>query len=117
MHNPDTELVFPLRVLPMLRSFRGEKWRQIINKVISGDANIVEETAISMVMMDVTGCLTCNSDSFRAIKGCTKCAKHALRKSKHSDQDLLQMFETAKESVKAYLKMNHPEMIDVIRHE
>ncbi|HEY60822.1 MAG TPA: hypothetical protein G4N92_09115 [Anaerolineae bacterium] len=114
MHNQDTELVFPLRVLPMLRSFRGEKWRQIIDKVISGDANIIEETAISMVMMDVTGCLTCNSDSFRALKGCTKCAEHALRKSKCSDQDLLERFKTAKERVKVFLKKNHPEMIDVI---
>ena len=113
MHNLDTELLFPLRVLPMLRSFRGDEWRQIIDKVINGNANIIEEVAISMVMIEVAGCLTCNSDSFRAIKGCTKCAKHALSKSKRSDQELLEIYETAKESVKAYITKHHPEMIDV----
>ena len=113
MHNSDTELIFPLRILPELRSFRGEKWQRIIDEALEKDAGIIEKVAITMVMVGIAGCLTCSPDSFRAIKGCTKCAKRALQKSKFSENELVKAYKDAKEKAKVYIENNHPEMSDL----
>lgn len=109
MYNSDTELVFPMRVIPTLALLRGEEWRQLVERVSAPQAPLVEKLAFVLLMIRLAGCLTCNADSFRAMRGCTMCARQAVRRFRGSDEDLLTQFEASQDEVAVYL-----EKLDVV---
>jgi hypothetical protein len=45
------------------------------------------------------GCTTCNSDSFRAMRGCTQCAILNIRRFRGSDKELIRLFEQARKEI------------------
>ena len=96
MYNSDTELLFPLRVIPELRSLRGEVWAQLVDQVSSPDADLLDQLAFVLVMVRLGGCVPCNADSFRAMRGCTQCSRQTVRRFKGSDQDLVNQFQAAR---------------------
>ncbi len=104
MFNPDTELFFPMRVIPLLGTIRGEEWRGLIGKVTQPDASEVEPAAISLMLVRLCGCVNCNVDSFRAMRGCTECARLTLRRIKSPDSELLQLYENTKNEVTLFLE-------------
>ncbi len=103
MYNSDTELVFPMRVIPTLALLRGDEWRQLVERVSAPKAPLAEKLAFVLLMIRLDGCVTCNADSFRAMRGCTMCARQAIRRFRGSDEDLLTQFKTAHEEVADYL--------------
>ncbi len=102
MYNSDTELLFPLRVIPELRAMRGEVWRDLVDQVTRTDADPLDQLAFVLVMVRLGGCVPCNADSFRAMRGCTQCARQTIRRFKGSDQDLVNQFQAAKREIKNY---------------
>jgi predicted peroxiredoxin len=111
MYNPDTELLFPPRVLPALRDSRGIPWQELVATVIAAGPDSPEQIAIVLLMARLTSCATCNSDSYRAMKGCTVCAKQSLKRFRESDQILIEVFRSTREEVKVYMqkKTSHPQ--------
>lgn len=103
MLNPDTELLFPLRVVPMLAESRGEVWKNLIEQLCKPDVNPVDQVAFVFMMVRMGGCVACNADSFRAMRGCTQCARQTVRRNRGSDQELLRLFEQARQEVLAHL--------------
>jgi len=95
MYNPDTELLFPIRVIPTLSALRGEIWRALIARVSSQNASSIDQLAFVLMMVRLGGCVTCSSDSFRAMRGCTQCAWQTIRRFRGNDQALLDQFEQA----------------------
>ncbi len=53
-------------------------------------------------MIRLAGCLTCHSDSFRAIRGCTTCSKTAIQRFRGSDHELNELIELAKTEILAF---------------
>ena len=104
MYNSDTELLFPVRVIPTLESLRGEEWRQFIQKFTTGQALQNEQIAFVLMMVRMSGCVACNADSFRAMRGCTQCARQNIRRFKGNDQDLLDLFGQSLHEVNIYLR-------------
>lgn len=104
MYNNDTELLFPARVIPSLRSLRGEAWRSLIDQLGSQPSNGVEHAAFSLLMVRMGGCISCNADSFRAMRGCTQCARQTVRRYRGSDQDLAEQYNQACQEVRNYLQ-------------
>ncbi len=104
MFHPDTEILFPLRVIPSLASARGEVWRNLVGRVLAAEASQVERLGFSLMMVRLNGCISCNVDSFRAMRGCTQCAKLSLRRFRGEDEDLFQQFEQACRDVKDHLE-------------
>lgn len=104
MFNPDTELFFPMRVIPLLASVRGGEWKTLVEKVILPEANETDSAAMSLLMIRLCGCVNCNIDSFRAMRGCTECARLTLRRHKGSDFDLIQLYESARNEVIDFLE-------------
>jgi predicted secreted protein len=103
MYNPDTELLFPLRVAPTLRNLRGEEWRQLIDRVTAADADPLDQAGFALLMVRMNSCLTCTADSFRAMRGCTACARQTVRRFRGEDSDLVNQFEAARGEVARYL--------------
>jgi len=52
----------------------------------------------------LAGCVSCNSDSYRAMRGCTQCSCQVVRRYKGDDQQLTQLYEQALLDAKKYLE-------------
>ena len=99
MYQTDAEILFPARVIPQLRNLRGGDWQKLVDGVTSQPHGSVEEQAFCLMMIRLDGCLTCHSDSYRAMRGCTLCAQQTVARYKGSDADLIAAFEQARRDI------------------
>lgn len=104
MYNADTELLFPARVIPSLCNLRTGVWRAFIEKVGSSDATLLEQQAFVLMMVRLGGCVGCNADSYRAMRGCTACARQTVKRFKGPDQDLIELFNQSCREMEIYLQ-------------
>ena len=102
MYQSDTEILFPMRVAPHLRDLRGSLWKATVDRASHSKDASLEQLALTMVMIRLAGCLTCHPDSYRAIRGCTDCAKAAVRRFRGADEDLESLIDDAKGEILAY---------------
>lgn len=105
MYNSDTELLFPLRVISSLEHARSQKWDELIEMVISPDAGVSDRLGFVLMMVRLGGCVACDADSFRAMRGCTQCARQTIRRFKGSDQDLEKQFLSSKTEMDKFLSV------------
>lgn len=91
----DNEILFPHYAIPALRNTRGAKWRQLIDYISQKDETSVEVIALMSVMIELNGCLPCETDSYRAMRGCTACAQQTLRRFKGTDEELISAYEAS----------------------
>jgi hypothetical protein len=101
---PESEILFPSRVIPLLEDLRGDEWRQLVGKVKKLPETHVDLLAFSMMMINIGGCLTCDLDSYRASLGCATCAKRTIGSFKGTDKVLKKHFEDARKEVSAFVK-------------
>ena len=103
MYNPDTEMIFPIRVIQELQSLRGKTWQSLVLSITEPPAVELEQLSFVLFMVRMAGCITCNSDAFRAMKGCTQCAMQSIRRYRGEDAELIQQYILAKEEIQNYL--------------
>ena len=96
------ELMFPPRVIPLLRDLRGPDWRRLVDRVARLPEEHPESLAFTLMMIRLDGCLECETDSYRAMRGCSMCAVQTLRRYKGSDRDLLTRYNQALTEVVTY---------------
>jgi hypothetical protein len=106
MYNADTELLFPSRVISSLRSLRGETWRELVDRVDALPEDSVDHLAFVYMMVRLGGCISCNADSFRAMRGCSQCARQTIRRYRGTDQELIAQYEQARQDVENQLQKN-----------
>jgi hypothetical protein len=102
------ELLFPSYVVPKLREARGEEWRKLVDRVTTLPESHPERLAFSLMMIRLDGCLECETDSYRAMRGCGMCATQTLRRFKGSDIDLMKAYNEALADIEAYLVQQNP---------
>ena len=100
----DNELLFPTHVIPALRHARGVHWRALVEEITPLPEDHPRRLAFSLMMIRLDGCLTCETDSYRAMRGCKACAKQMLRRFKGTDDELLQVYAESLEDVQAFLE-------------
>lgn len=98
------ELLFPPETIPHLRHIRGESWKTLIDRVGSLPEDHPEALALSLLIIRLAGCLGCETDSYRAMRGCTPCARQTLRRFKGSDAELMRRYRDALEEIRSYLE-------------
>jgi len=103
MFNTDTELLFPLRVIPTLGNLRGQEWKSLIEQLGREETDIDEKIAMTALIAKLAGCAACNIDSFRAMKGCTQCSHLIIKRFKNSDAELINMYQACLQEVRNYL--------------
>jgi hypothetical protein len=104
MYNPETDLLFPPRSLPALSDVRGAAWRELVISVLAAGPNSLEQMAFVLMMARLNNCATCNADSFRAMTGCTTCAKQSLKRFHETDEALIAVYQAARAEVQQYLQ-------------
>ncbi len=104
MQNGGIDLLFPSRAIEPLRSLRGQQWESLIDKLVELEAASLERTAFVLFMVRLGGCSTCQSDSFRAMRGCVVCSSTTIKRYKGTDQSLIDLYSEAKKDVAKYMK-------------
>jgi hypothetical protein len=99
MYHADAEILFPPRVVPMLRDLRGRTWQDLVDRVALQPEGSLDSLAFCLLMIRLGGCLTCYADSYRALQGCTFCARRAILHFKGSDSDLIAAFKMARADI------------------
>lgn len=97
------ELLFPNYVIPVLRDMRGPEWRQLVDHVLSLPEGHPESMAFVLMMIRLNGCLECETDSYRAMRGCAMCATQTLRRFKGPDRELIEAYNQALADLTAFL--------------
>lgn len=108
MYRDDTDLLFPMRVAPELRDLRDQVWRELVDRALRAADGSIDRLAFTLLLVRLCSCLTCYPDSYRALRGCTACAVQIVRRFRGEDQDLVAMFDEAREEIVAYLKQPNP---------
>jgi hypothetical protein len=96
------ELMFPPSVIPQLRDQRGPEWQKLVNRVLDLEEDHPEVLAFVLMMIRLDGCMECETDSYRAMRGCGNCASQTLRRLKVPDRELLKQYKTALKDVEAF---------------
>lgn len=103
----ENALFFPKQVIPTLRGLRGAEWSALIDRVANLPETHEDVLAFMLMMVRLDGCMCCETDSYRAMRGCMGCAHQTLRRYKGTDAELLALFEVALHDVRQFVQ-NHP---------
>jgi hypothetical protein len=105
MYQSDTEMLFPMRVVPALKNLRqGRVWQELVERIAKKRDGEPDTLAFGLMMIRLGGCLSCHADSYRAMRGCTACAQQTISRFKEGDEALLRDFKKAQRDVAAYLE-------------
>jgi hypothetical protein len=99
----NTEIMFPPKVIPTLRDACGLEWRGLVDRVTALDETDPQSLAFSLMMIRLDGCLECETDSYRAMRGCAACALQTVRRFRSNERELLRLHGAALKDVETYL--------------
>jgi len=99
MQENEADLLFPPRAIASLRNLRGQNWQDLIDWISSLDPLAHDRLAFILMMVRLSGCLTCQSDSFRAMRGCVQCSIQTVKRFRGNDQDLLNQFTESRNEI------------------
>ena len=101
------EILFPACVIPDLRDLCGAEWRQLVDRVLTLPDAHPENLACPLMMIRIDAVWNCETDSYRAMRGCSMCATQTLRRLKTTDAELLKLYEQALADIEAYLEQQN----------
>ena len=104
MYNPDTDVIFPPRVLPALADLRGELWHDLVIRVLGTRQESPEMMAFILMMARINNCATCNPDSYRSLNGCNTCSIQSIKRTHETDEALVENYETASNDVDKHIQ-------------
>ena len=105
MYQADTEILFPMRVTPHLRKLRGEEWQVLVEDVCASPEASLSCLAFNLLIIRLSSCLTCHTHSYRAMRGCTTCAVHAVKRFDGTDADLLNQYQLSLNEIHSHLEL------------
>jgi hypothetical protein len=98
------ELLFPAHLIPSLRDLRGEEWRDLVDRVAALPETHPDSLAFVLLMIELDGCLKCNSNNYKFLRGCYLCATQTIQSYKGTDGELLEMYQRARKELSANLQ-------------
>jgi hypothetical protein len=104
MQNGGIDLLFPSRAIEPLRKLRGDRWENLVSSLIEMEPTSLERIAFVLFMVRLGGCTTCQSDSFRAMRGCVLCSSTTIKRYKGSDQNLITLYNEAMKDINRHFK-------------
>ena len=104
MNNPDTEFLFPMRAIGALAEMRGKDWGKLVKKLDTLPQTDEAKIAFSLLMIKLAGCVGCTADSFRAMRGCTQCARLVIKRYKGTDEELIDLYKASIKDVKTTIE-------------
>lgn len=101
-------LLFPRQSIRALRHARGARFLQLVDHVSALPDCHEELLAFMLMMIQLNGCVSCATDSYRAMNGCGLCAFRVLKRFKGSDEDILARYADALREVRAFQRESRP---------
>jgi hypothetical protein len=98
-----TEILFPTDLIPELRDAGGKEWQQLIDKISPLEETHPERLALALLMVRLSGCLECETDSFRAMRGCAACAIQTVHRYRRQERELIKQYKAALKAVQEHL--------------
>ena len=97
------ELMFPHYAIQHTSGNRGPEWQTLVERVQGLPETHDEVLAFMLLMIRLNGCLSCETDSYRAMRGCVMCVQQTLRRYKGTDEDLLRLYDEALDDVQHFM--------------
>jgi hypothetical protein len=96
------EIFFPHSAISALRKLRGPEWRELVEHILKLPETHEETLAFMLMMIRLNGCMLCETDSYRAMRGCAACAQQTLRRFKGEDEELLRLYQAALNDIRQF---------------
>ena len=90
------DLLFTPRLIPQLRGLRSRAWATLIDDLSALPETHSDVLAFTLMMTALSGCLSCQRDSYRAQRGCARCARRTTITFKGSDVELINLYENTR---------------------
>jgi hypothetical protein len=90
--------------VPSLGGIRGAEWQSLLDRVSASNASPADQVGFVLLMVRMDGCVGCNADSFRAMKGCTQCARQNIKRHRGTDKELVELFEQTRKEAENFLE-------------
>jgi hypothetical protein len=103
MPDNSINMLFPSRAVDGLLNLRGEKWDELVGSIMLLEPIDPDRIAFVLLMVRLGGCTSCQSDSFRAMRGCSLCSTTTIKRYKGDDQSLVDQYNEAKIDIKNYM--------------
>ncbi len=97
------ELLFPAHLISSLRDLRGEDWRALVDRVAALPETHPDSLAFVLMMIELDGCLKCNSNNYKFLRGCYLCATQTVQSYKGPDAELLEIYTRARQELTLHL--------------
>lgn len=98
------ELLFPAHLISSLRDLRGDEWRMLVDRVAALPETHPDSLAFVLMMIELNGCLKCNSNNYKFLRGCYLCATQTVQSFKGGDSELIEMYSRAKRQLNMHLQ-------------
>jgi hypothetical protein len=98
------ELLFPAHLISSLRELRGPEWQELVDQIAALPETHPDSLAFVLMMIELDGCLKCNSNNYKFLRGCYLCATQTVQSYKGSDSDLLDLYNRAKKDLGSHLQ-------------
>lgn len=98
------ELLFPAHLIPNLRDLRGSEWQELVDRVSALPETHPDSLAFVLMMIELDGCLKCNSNNYKFLRGCFLCATQTVQSYKGTDAELLDLYQRAKKELNQHLQ-------------
>ncbi len=95
--------LFPVNVIPTLRNARGEEWLALIDSLKPLSEDDARTLGFCLSMINLNGCIDCETDSYRAMRGCDQCSLQTLQRFKGTDNELLVKYRQSIADVQTFL--------------
>lgn len=95
-------LLFPRESIRALKNVRGPRFAQLVDHVSQLPECHEETLAFMLMMIQLNGCVSCATDSYRAMNGCSLCAYRVLKRFKGSDDDLFDRYQGALREIRLF---------------
>ena len=76
----------------------------LVDEVTQQETDSSACLAFVLMMVRLGSCVSCNADSFRAMRGCTQCARQTIRRFRGNDEELVMLFQQTRVEVEQYLQ-------------
>lgn len=98
------EILFPHKSVNALGGLREPKWRELAKRVAGLPEDHPDSLAFCLMMIRQCGCLDCNPDRYKALMGCSACAKRNIAGFKGPDDNLLKAYKLARGEISKFLE-------------
>ncbi|MCB0142027.1 MAG: hypothetical protein KDE50_19140, partial [Caldilineaceae bacterium] len=73
------ELLFPAHLIPVLGELRGPEWQDLVEQVAALPETHPDVLAFVLMMIELDGCMKCNSNNYKFLRGCYLCATQTVQ--------------------------------------